>query len=236
VSTDEFAYPGGELELFARARRWKSYLESQVRPFLGPDVLEVGAGLGATTEALCRRSHKSWVCLEPDARLAAAIVASRANGRLPSCCHVVVGTIRSASLGTFDSVIYIDVLEHIEQDGAELQIASRHIASGGHLVVLSPAHAWLYSEFDRSIGHHRRYTAGALRALAPPGFRLVRLRYLDSLGALTSAANRLLLRQQVPTSTQITVWDRLMVPVSRVADPLTGYAVGRTRLAVWQKA
>jgi SAM-dependent methyltransferase len=235
VSHEEFGYAGSELELFARARHWKSYLESQVRPFLGPDVLEVGAGLGATTEALCRLSHRTWVCLEPDGRLAAAITAGRAAGRLPSCCHVVVGTIESASLGTFHSVIYIDVLEHIEQDRAELQIASRHVRSGGHLVVLSPAHAWLYSEFDRSIGHYRRYTAGGVRALAPAGLRLVRLRYLDSLGILTSAANRLLLRQQTPTVTQIAVWDRLMIPVSRLLDPLTGYLLGRTLLAVWQK-
>jgi ubiquinone/menaquinone biosynthesis C-methylase UbiE len=235
ATSHRFTYVGSELELFARARKWKAYLEAQVRPFLGPTVLEVGAGIGATTEALGRRACEQWVCLEPDAQLASEIVARRRTGGLPDWVHVEVGTLETLELDTFDSVIYIDVLEHIEDDRAELQRAARHLARGAHLVVLSPAHAWLYSPFDRAIGHYRRYSASSLQAIAPAGLRLVRLRYLDVIGTLTSAANRLFLTQQMPTPAQIALWDRLMVPVSRVVDPLIGYGIGRSVLAVWQK-
>jgi SAM-dependent methyltransferase len=229
------SYVGTELELFAAAHRWKAYLEAQVRPFLGHAVLEVGAGIGATTEALCRSSHTRWVCLEPDALLAARIEAKLSSALLPPCCEVLVGTVQSTSRDAFDTVMYIDVLEHIEADAAELTKAAGHLASGGHLIVLSPAHPSLYSPFDRAIGHYRRYTAVSLRAAGPPALQMVRLRYLDSVGALTSAANRLILSQQMPTSSQISVWDRWMIPVSRVLDPLTGYRLGRTLLAVWRK-
>ena len=92
MSGDNFAYVGGELHLFARARHWKAYLAEQVQPFLGRSVLEVGAGLGATTQALCRQPHERWVCLGPDAQLASAIEDRRAAGTLPACCDVVVGT------------------------------------------------------------------------------------------------------------------------------------------------
>jgi SAM-dependent methyltransferase len=232
--SDGFTYVGSELELFARARNWKAYLEAQVRAFLGPTVLEVGAGIGATTEALGRRAHERWVCLEPDAQLASEIVARRRTGALPDWVYVEVGTLDTLRLGTFDSVIYIDVLEHIEDDRAELERAAGHLTRGGHLVVLSPAHGWLYSPFDRAIGHYRRYSARSLRAVEPAGLRLVRLRYLDALGTLTSAANRLFLTQRMPTPGQIALWD-LLVPVSRVVDPLIGYGIGRSVLAVWQK-
>jgi len=228
-------YVGTELDLFARARKWKAYLEAQVRTFLGPTVLEVGAGIGATTEALGRRPHKRWVCLEPDAQLASEIVLRRRAGRLPDWVRVEIGTLDTVQLGTFDSVIYIDVLEHIEDDRAELERAARHLTRGGQLVVLSPAHAWLYSPFDRAIGHCRRYSARSLKAVAPAELRLVRLRYLDALGTLTSAANRLFLAQRMPTPAQIAFWDGLMVPMSRVVDPLIGYGLGRSVLAVWQK-
>jgi SAM-dependent methyltransferase len=236
VSAGEHTYVGSELELFAAARRWKAYLQTQVRPFLGSAVLEVGAGVGATTEALCREQHRRWVCLEPDERLAGEIVDRRERGKIPSCCEVAVGTIETAAPGTFDSIIYIDVLEHIAADEAELRLAASHLAAGGYLVVLSPAHPWLFSPFDRAIGHHRRYTAASLRAITPPGLDLVRLRYLDSLGAMGGALNRLLLRQELPTSRQLALWDRLTIPVSRRVDRLIGYSFGRTLLAVWRVA
>lgn len=234
MSDDDFTYVGGELCLFARAQRWKAYLAAQVQPFLGRSVLEVGAGLGATTQALCRGPHDRWVCLEPDAGLGSAIEASRATGALPAWCEVVVGTLDTACLGRFDTILYIDVLEHIEDDDAELARAAQHLAAGGHLVVLSPAHPWLFSEFDRAIGHHRRYTSRTLKAVAPASLCLVRLRFLDSVGAASSATNRLLLNQKLPTADQIRLWDTLMIPASRWLDVLTGYRVGRTLLAVWQ--
>ena len=236
MSAGAYAYEGAELELFAEAHRWKAYLEAQVRPFLGSAVLEVGAGLGATTQALCRQRHRRWVCLEPDPQLAQGIVAGRDKGRIPPWCEVVVGTIQAAPSDAFDSVIYIDVLEHIAADQTELELAARRLGKGGHLVVLSPAHPWLYSPFDRAIGHHRRYTAASLRALKPPGLSLVRLRYLDSVGALAGALNRLLLRQDLPTARQLAFWDCLAIPVSRRVDPISGYKLGRALLGVWRAA
>jgi len=236
VSAAAYAYEGAELQLFAAAQRWKAYLEAQVRPFLGPTVLEVGAGLGATTQALCRQRHRRWVCLEPDPHLAQEIVARRDEGMIPSWCEVVVGTIETAPSDAFDSVIYIDVLEHIAADQAELELAARRLGNAGHLVVLSPAHPWLYSPFDRAIGHHRRYTAASLRALKPSDLSLVRLRYLDSVGALAGALNRLLLRQDLPTAQQLAFWDRVAIPLSRRVDPISGYRVGRALLGVWRAA
>jgi SAM-dependent methyltransferase len=234
VSDGAYAYEGAELEIFAEAHRWKTYLEAQVRPFLGPAVLEVGAGLGATTQALCRQRHRRWVCLEPDPQLARGIMARRDEGGIPPWCEVVVGTVQTGPSDAFDSVLYIDVLEHIAADQEELELAARRVAGGGHLVVLSPAHPWLYSPFDRAIGHHRRYTAASLRALAPSHLTLVRLRYLDSVGALAGALNRLFLRQDLPSARQLALWDRLAIPLSRRVDPLSGYRFGRSVLGVWR--
>ena len=55
-----FAYVGTELDVFALAENWKRYYGSFLAPFLSGDVLEVGAGLGATTRALCRGSARRW--------------------------------------------------------------------------------------------------------------------------------------------------------------------------------
>lgn len=226
------AYIGSELEIFAHAQRWKAYYKSLIAPFFGQRVLEVGAGLGATTAALCDGSHEAWICLEPDPDLLAQL----ASRPLPACCRPQAGFVSTlAPDSRFDSILYIDVLEHIEDDRAELDRASRHLAPGGKLIVLSPAYQFLFSPFDESIGHYRRYTRAMLSALTPPGCRLILLRYLDSVGLLTSLANRLFLRQSLPTHAQILFWDRRLVPLSRLVDRLIGFRFGRSIVAVWNK-
>ena len=232
----EQAYIGGELELFARAGRWKRYWTSQLRPFIHGAVLEVGAGIGANTLRLRSGSERRWVCLEPDPQLASTLREQLAGTRWEATTEVVTGTVEDLGAAEqFDSILYIDVLEHIEDDRAELGRAARLLAPGGHLIVLGPAHTWLFSPFDQAIGHFRRYTTSVLGGLTPPGVRLVNAFYLDSVGLLASAANRLLLRQSLPSARQIQVWDRLMVPCSRVLDPLTGYRAGKSVVAVWER-
>ncbi len=176
------------------------------------------------------------MCLEPDPKLVARIAAAITAGALPGCCQPLVGTLpAAAALRAFDTVLYIDVLEHIDDDRGELERASKLLRRGGHLLVLAPAHPFLFTPFDRAIGHFRRYTRRGLRTLTPAGLRLVRLAYLDSVGMLASLGNRLLLRSAEPSPRQIAFWDRVLVRISTVLDPILGYTVGKSVLAVWRK-
>ncbi len=234
--SDAYHYVGDELDLFAAAHRWKAYFRRRIAPFLGAEVLEVGAGLGGTTRALCRGDESRWVCLEPDPGLAARLVAEQAGDRLPPRCEVVVGTLDDQLQGDqFDSVLYMDVLEHIEGDRTEMERAARRVRPGGHVIALSPAHQWLFTPFDHSIGHCRRYTKASFAAITPPGLELVWLGYLDSVGFLASLANRVLLRQAMPTPGQIRFWDRVLVRMSEWVDPVLGYRAGKSVLAVWRR-
>ena len=74
-----------------------------------------------------------------------------------------------------------------------------------------------------------------LKALTPPSLRVARAFYLDSVGLLASTANRVLLKQSMPKASQLRVWDNLMVPCSRVIDPLTAHCFGKSVICVWQK-
>src|SRR5262245_33802340 len=113
---DRFRYVGTELELFAEAVQWKQYFASQLRPFILGDVLEVGAGLGGTTKVLCQGAIDSWTCLEPDAALAGQLQAISDEPHLKTRpIQVKAGTLADLPLDArFDSILYIDVLEHIE--------------------------------------------------------------------------------------------------------------------------
>jgi len=232
----DLTYVGSELDLFAEVHNWKGYWSGSVRPFISGDVLEVGAGIGANTPLLDRGGDGRWVCLEPDSQLLARMAGALSSVPRRRAYEFVCGTLPSLAAGeTFDTIIYIDVLEHIENDREEMTAAAARLRPGGRLIVLSPAHQWLFTPFDAAIGHFRRYNRAMLRAVSPVGLRAERIFYLDSMGLFLSLANRLLLRQSMPTKAQLQVWDRGVIPLSRVLDPCLFHAAGKTIIGLWQR-
>jgi SAM-dependent methyltransferase len=230
------SYVGGELQLFAQARNWKHYWGETIREFIRGAVLEVGAGIGGTTACLCTGAEPEWLCLEPDSDMAETLRRRIADGGLPANCRVVQGAIADLEPDRmFDAILYVDVLEHIEDDRAELAAASRRLRVGGNLIVLAPAHQFLFSPFDAAIGHYRRYNRDSLTKLKPPGVELLAAFYLDSAGLLASLSNALLLRAGMPTESQIHLWDSYLVPLSRRIDRLLGRSLGKTVIAVWRR-
>lgn len=228
-------YIGQELEIFAHALRWKAYYASLLKPYIGLRVVEVGAGMGATTPLLCDGGQEAWICLEPDPDLEQSLAGLVADGKLPACCQARPGTIAGLGPERFDTFIYIDVLEHIQDDAGELRMAAERLTAGGRLIVLSPAHPYLYSPFDQAIGHYRRYDREMLEALTPENCHPEKCLYLDSAGLLLSLGNRVLLRQSMPTFRQILFWDRRVIPISKALDRLTGFRLGKSILAIWKR-
>ncbi len=229
-------YIGEELTIFSHAKNWKKYYASKIQPYFGKSLLEVGAGLGATTLALITPNQSTWLCLEPDAELLKEIDLLIKNKQLPATCITKIGFVQDLPADqSFDCIIYIDVIEHIEDDAAELNRAAKHLNPSGYLIALSPAHQALYTPFDAEIGHFRRYNRQRMIQITPPECRIEKIFYLDSVGMLLSLANRLMLRQSMPTISQIKFWDRFIIPISRIVDRLTGYHLGKTVIAIWQK-
>lgn len=227
-------YIGNELELFKHAVNWKNYYAGFLKKFLVGDVLEVGAGIGETTHSLCDGSQTSWLCLEPDAALAAHIETKKKSGYLRNLIELKIDTIDAVQNRLFDAILYIDVIEHIEHDSEELAKAAERLKPGGHLIVLVPAHNFQFSEFDISIGHFRRYNKKMLAAAIPEPLEKTDLRYLDSVGLLASMGNKVFLKQHYPNLRQIKFWDSFMIPFSRIIDFCLFYSLGKTVIGIWE--
>ncbi len=229
------AYIGNELEIFLHAQNWKKYWADFISPYVRDEVAEVGSGIGANTPMFCGGRVKNLICIEPDGRLI-----EQAHLRKPSAPHPIEwieGTLSSLDPArSFDSLVYIDVLEHIEDDAAEVARAVERLKPGGHLIVLCPAHQWLYSPFDKAIGHYRRYSRDSMTAVFPKrGGEFVERVYLDSIGMAASLMNKAVMRQSMPNYGQIRLWDTWMVPLSKYIDPLLGRNFGKTVVFVWRK-
>jgi hypothetical protein len=237
VTAPDVQYQGTELDVFARALTWKRYWGSFVTHWIAGDVLEVGAGIGSNTTLLHNSKIKSWTCLEPDRELAKRLVDRITNCTVCNALEIVVGDLSALHPDRrFNTILYVDVLEHIANDRAEVAAALARLHRGGALIIVAPAHQWLFSPFDRAIGHYRRYNADSLSALTPSGATLDFLAYLDSAGLVASVVNKLLLRESTPRLSQVLVWDRVIVPCSRLLDRAFGYRIGKSIVAVWQRS
>jgi len=158
------------------------------------------------------------------------------GSRAAPTTEVIVGSLSTfAEQACFDCILYIDVLEHIEDDRGQIEVAGQLVRPGGHIIVLSPAHQWLFSEFDKGIGHLRRYKKATLRCLMPAGWIETKMTYLDSIGVFLSLGNVIALRQAMPTRSQLVIWDRLCIPLSRRVDRWSCGMIGKSILAVWRK-
>lgn len=232
--SESFKYPGDELVLFQHAIHWKKYFSRQIKPFIKGNVLEAGAGIGATTLLLNDGSANQWLMLEPDEKMSGMLEKRIDAKEFPANCQLQTGTIGQLT-STFDTIIYIDVMEHIENDAEELKKAATLLNTGGHIVVLSPAFQFLYSPFDKAIGHCRRYNKKIIRNIIPGGLQLVSNRYYDTVGYFAALMNKLFLRQKYPTLKQVQFWDKWMVPVSKITDKLFFHSFGKSIIGVWKK-
>lgn len=232
-----YEYAGMELDNFSIAVNWKRYWSAMILPHLGKQVLEVGAGIGNSTTVLASISSvDKWLCLEPDPGNMDILQNEKRAGNIPEHYELRQGTLTALETSErFDSILYIDVLEHIENDESEITLAAEHLAAYGYLIILAPAYPFLFSEFDEAIGHYRRYTRGMFAESYDGSLRRRSTRYLDSIGLFTSLGNRLLLRSSLPTKGQLSLWDKYLVPVSRITDRIIRYRFGRSILVIYQK-
>ncbi|HEY0979047.1 MAG TPA: class I SAM-dependent methyltransferase [Flavobacteriales bacterium] len=228
-------YAGTELDLFQHARNWKNYYGARFRPFVRGRVLDVGCGMGVNADHLWNPAVTSYTFLEPDPQLLDQVPA---HVRTPALrdARRINGTTSSIPVGErFDTILYLDVIEHIADSTAELRRAYELLAPGGHLLILVPAFNYLYSPFDKAIGHFRRYDKGILERELPPELSRLRTQYMDSVALFASLANKWFLGQSSPTLKQVLFWDRTIVPMSRVMDPLVFHRFGKSLLSITQK-
>ena len=225
-------YEGQDLEALADIPNYQQWiLDTFPAPPRGR-VLEIGAGIGNLARHYVDRVDET-VLLEPASNLRARLEAAF-RGRptvhvvsalLEDVCGRRVGDV-SLELGTFDTILLINVLEHVDDDSAMLGLIRSLLRPGGTLLLFVPALPWLYGSLDALVDHKRRYTREGLRkGVASAGLDVAFLRYFDVLGVLPwIVAGRVLKRKQFD-EVAAKLYDATAVPLGsrmerRFAPPL----------------
>ena len=222
LSDMEQAMPG-----FAR------WLYRTTRRELGEHVLDAGAGIGTYTK-LMQDEGKRVVALESDARFVDEMRRRFASNPLVS---VHQGDLANAGalgyLPEFDSVLCLNVLEHIEDDVQAMRNLREKVRPGGTLVALVPAYPWLFNKIDRSVGHYRRYRKSELlQKLAAARWTVRRCFRYNAVGILGWFVAGSILRRDRPGRDLERIYEMLVPVFAFLERRVTRGVIGLSLVAV----
>ncbi|MEE4359661.1 MAG: methyltransferase domain-containing protein, partial [Desulfococcaceae bacterium] len=135
----------------------------------------------------------------------------------------------------FDSVIYINVFEHIEDDSEELAHVFRVLKKNGYVIIFVPALSWLYSNFDKNIGHFRRYNKKDIQVLIrEAGFQVIQVKYFDFIGIFFWYIVFVLCKKTL-TGNNVFLYDKLIVPCMNKIENIIEPVIGKNLLVIAKK-
>ena len=228
-----------DLEVMAAAEHYYEWILEEIGPFLGRRILECGSGTGTLTGRL--------LALGADAILASDVDEAHLAGLRERCrWHPSADTIRldledpgpaldAIRSARIDSIVMVNVLEHIADDGACLRSLADALPRGGRIILFCPAFQALFSELDREYGHYRRYSKTAMMALGRRvGLPIVAMHYVNVPGFFAWLLLHRMLRWRGLDRGSVSIFNRL-APLARRCESLFRPPVGLSIVTVFDK-
>lgn len=227
------AATGRELESDHGKPRYLAYQRELIRPHCGRSVLEVGAGLGEFADGFTGADRYVVTDVDPGA-------VERMKERFADRPEVEVQQFdidgNTTLADPVETLIGINVLEHIEDDVEALRCLSRSLTPDGNIVLFVPGYQQLYGEFDRKVGHYRRYTPATVSAAArDAGLTVEVARPVNFLGAFAWWVAVRKGGAGAPNRTLVSLYDRFVVPVTKTIEKRIRVPFGQSILCVARK-
>jgi SAM-dependent methyltransferase len=215
------------------AVNYNRWVLDKFRPWFGQSTLEVGIGHAGFYEHLPPQRH--YVGLDVDDGLI-----TRARHLRPDLTYVKEDVadrsmVERLGPGRFDTILCVNVLEHVEDDVQALANMSMLLCEGGHLLLFVPAFPALFTDLDRVGGHLRRYRKRDLKRLAERVGEVLSLAYFNPIGGLGWWLNRFVRHPNLEADRvrrQVKLFDRYVLPASRALDRVTRSVFGQSVICV----
>ena len=222
-------YDGYELEYFDAAYNFRNYQLSLIKKYLKGNLAEVGPGKGEFFNYY-KRYLKAINLIEPDKNLF-NLLKKKHNKKNVKITNKTINNVKDK----FESIIYFDVLEHIKDDLKEVQNAKKRLKDNGILIFSVPAFQIFYNEFDKSVGHFKRYNKKDFYKISKKtGLKIEKLVYYDSIGFLLIAINKIFSFKNKNLKFKVTLWN-MLIPISKIIDILTFNMIGKSLLCIYKK-
>ena len=201
------------------AGRFNRWMAETIAPFIGDRVLEIGAGIGNLTKLL---SHGKREYIVTDIDREYLMHLQGFTRERPNVSTAICDLAKPDDFEPFrermDTVVCLNVLEHIEDDRTGLQNIRSALIPGGRAVVLVPQGAFAFGTFDEVLGHCRRYSRTELmRKVTDAGFKIERVLEFNRGTYPGWLLNGKILRRRTLSRLQLAIFDRF-VPLLRPID------------------
>jgi len=229
MKNNNINYPGWELKYFDNAHNFRNYQFSLIKNFIKGIVAEVGPGNGINFESYSKLSKKVDL-YEPTINLYKKLK-KKFMGR-----NVNIINSRFISNKKYETIIYFDVMEHIKDWQNELIFAYKSLKKNGSLIINVPACSLLYSDFDRDVGHYKRFSKNDFYSINKClNNSIIYMKYYDCIGFLLSLISKLFVKNYRSNfRSKIKVWN-FLVKLSKILDFFLLYKVGKSLLVVIKK-
>ena len=212
----EDEYGSQILARLARAPRFNAWMADTIRPYCGTQVLEIGSGVGNLTQKLIPR--RKYVVSDINPLYLDMLARLRIDRPYLSAKYTDVTDLASFPAGEFDTVICLNVVEHVDDDAGALRNLRTVLRDGGRAIVLVPQGQWNFGTLDEVLGHKRRYHLAGLRALAEGcGFEVHALLEFNRVGTIAWFLNGKILRRRTFGLFQVLLLNAL-TPLLRLLD------------------
>jgi SAM-dependent methyltransferase len=241
IMKERVVYAGRDLEAMSFAANYHRWILEFFKPYLSRHLVEVGAGTGSFSEMIAALPITSLTLIEPSDSMHAVLRQNveqfggglRVN-TFNACFTDVADEIKR--VGTVDSIIYVNVLEHISDDEGELNALYQTLPKGGRLFIFVPACQWLYGGLDREIGHFRRYSKNELEEKCrQAGFTIVASRYFDLLGVAPWWVKYRFLKSTKMEAGAVKFYDKYFVPLTKKIESIIPPPIGKNIILVAER-
>jgi 2-polyprenyl-3-methyl-5-hydroxy-6-metoxy-1,4-benzoquinol methylase len=233
----EHQYAADDLETMQEAKRYSAHLFGLLRPHVGTRVLEVGCGIGTMSRQLADVAE-IVVGIEPNPNCVDR-VRHEMDGHprfTLRVCHLEECDPAELASHRFDTVVCVNVLEHIEDDVAALRAFRDVVRPGGRVLVWVPAIQAAYGPLDAELGHHRRYSKPTLRAaFEAAGLELSMLRYTNPIGLVGWMFNAHVTKSRAHSLDQVRLFERFVAPWALPLERLVTPPIGLSLVAVGRR-
>ncbi len=235
ASAPAFSYSGSELDALAEAHNYYGWLIERFAPWLGANVIEVGAGIGTfSRQILGVAGVERLVAFEPALNTYPLLQRRFAGDARVTTLHAYLDP--SLGLPPADSLVAVNVMEHIENHGQFLADAFASVSSRGSLLLFVPATPSIFGSLDVAFEHYRRYTKDSLRrCIEESGWKIGQLRYVNMPGVLAWFMAGRVLRSSSISARSTILYDRFVLPWTLWLEGLVEPPVGQSLLAIATK-
>jgi SAM-dependent methyltransferase len=229
-------YLSSELEPMAMAHNYYRWIMREFRPHLGNVVCELGAGIGTFSSLLLEEDIHRLILVEPAHNLLACLRDRlTAEGRVQVVEGEVEAYIDRLREGQVDTIVSVNVLEHIHDDRRTLAAIAKVLPSGGKFLLFVPALPGLFGSLDETFGHWRRYRRAELEEkVTEARFQILDLKFINSLGTVSWFIAGRILKSRTVSPLMVRCYDRWVIPIVKAIEGRVTPPLGQSLILIAQ--